>query len=120
VACGEAMHRFPSKPSKKGGAISMPCFCHHHNTSFFGPSKRDAPVAGTRIKDWLFPSAQQIVNHRNDVLHILQPRAIALPPTTPRVTATPPVPRAQPAQQAAPHQAAAVQLEPPIDMNRVI
>jgi len=85
VACGDAMHRFPSKPSKKGAAIGMPCFYHHHNTSFFGLSKRGAPVAGTRVKDWTFPSPHRIANHRKDVLHILQPRAIALPPTTPRV-----------------------------------
>jgi len=105
---------------KKGAAIGIPCFYHHHNTSFFGLSKCDAPVAGTRVKDWMFPSPHRIANHRKDVLHILQPRAIALPPTTPRVNAaTPPAPSAQPAQQAAPS-TAVQQYEPPIDMDRVI
>jgi len=80
VVCGEAMHRFTSKKDTAG---TVPCFYHYHNTSFFGLSKRDATVNGTRTKDWKFPSPNRISNHRKDILCLLQPRAIALPPVTP-------------------------------------
>lgn len=115
VSCGEAMHRFPSKKSTE-----VPCFYHHHNTSFFGLSKRDATTAGTRIKDWTFPSPNRMGNHRKDILCLLQPRAIALPPQTPRAA---PVTRAVSAPVVVPA-TATNDLDdsalPPIDMNRVI
>jgi len=116
------MHRFPKKTDNLG---AVPCFYHHHNTAFFGLSKRDAPVTGTRIKDWNFPSQSRIASHRKDVMHLLQPRAIALLPTTPRMP--PAAPRVAPATP--PVIAAALtatrtvqqsRLEPPIDMNKVI
>jgi len=115
VACGEAMHRFPKKNDNEG---AVPCFYHHHNTSFFGLSKRDAPVAGTRIKDWTFPSSHRMANHRKDVLHILQPRAIALPPTRPRIS--PATPRMMTAAAEATQTTQPDRSEPPVDMNRVI
>ena len=122
VACGEAMHRFSKKTDDLG---AVPCFYHHHNATFFGLSKHDAPVAGTRIKDWSFPSQSRIATHKKDVMRLLQPRAIALPPTTPRMP--PAAPRVAPATP--PVIAAALtatrtvqqsRLEPPIDMNKVI
>ena len=118
VVCGEAMHRFTSKKDTAG---TVPCFYHHHNTSFFGLSKRDATVNGTRTKDWKFPSPNRISNHRKDILCLLQPRAIALPPVTPRAA----TPRAASATGPAVMPAVAANdpnatLDPPIDMNRVI
>lgn len=112
TACGDPMHRLPTK-KKVGDTVETPCFYHHHNTSIFGLSKRDAKNTGTRVKDWSFPNAQTIAKHRQDVLCLLQPRAIALPPTTPRLP-----PASAPA-------AAAVDTpqrgeEPPIDHSRVI
>jgi len=79
------MHRYPKK-----GTDNVPCFYHHHNTSFFGLSKKDAPLAGTRIKDWTFPTQTKMDRHRNDIHKILEPRVISLPPITPRPQPIPP------------------------------
>jgi len=85
VACGEAMHRYPKK-----GTNDVPCFYHHHNTSFFGLSKKDATLAGTRIKDWAFPTQTKMDRHRSDIHKTLEPRVISLPPITPRPQPIPP------------------------------
>jgi len=62
--------------------------CHHHNTSFFGLSKTDVSINGTKLRKWAFPLPRKMAKHRKAVLHILQPRSIPLHP-----------PRKQPAAQ---------------------
>ena len=86
TACGEAMHRFSTKERTQREVV--PCFYHHHNTSFFGLSKKDAPVNGTKTKEWCFPSPNKMARHRRDVQRILQPRAIPTHPTATRVAPT--------------------------------
>jgi len=120
-ACGEAMCRYPTK---KSTTTATPCFYHHHDTSFFGSSKQDASVSGTRVKDWTFPSAEQMANHQKDVLCLLQPRAIALPPRTPR---PPAMARRQIAPAVRPTATSTAVVDtpqrddmPPIDMDCVI
>ena len=118
TACGEAMHRFSTKERNQGEVV--PCFHHYHNTSFYGLSRRDAPVSGAKTKEWCFPSPNEMARHRRDVQRILQPRAIPTHPATPREAATSVATTAAVTAATQPTQQPADDNPNPIDYNRVI
>jgi len=117
--CGKATHRFCPKEMNENKE-SIPCFCHHHNTFFYGSSKRHASASCTKQKEWSFPSPNKMERHQQDVQRLLQPRAMPAHPTTSRLAATSSaaVPTVRQVLQAA--AAPQHQEGPPIDMDCVI
>lgn len=59
--CGVALHKPPSGEGEKA------CFYHWHNALFYGLAKSDYKMAGTKRKDYEFPTAEVIAEHANGI-----------------------------------------------------
>ena len=83
---GVAVHPFVKKGVEGDG--ECPCFIHHHNTAFFGLSKNDHKLSGTkRKKDWAPPTNEDIMDHAKEIRRVLENT-----PEPPGVSATTPMP----------------------------
>jgi hypothetical protein len=56
--CDVPMHKFVDKESRE-----IPCFYHWHDTGCFGLAKVDWKITNKKMKDWTFPSLEEINNN---------------------------------------------------------